>query len=98
MNKQRAQEIAASPIMHNVTLSGVPVYIQHVDEHTDTASGTAYRRIAIRMCSTSIRPEVPGRIFYYVDFPKIIGASAIGSSLIPRERHALLEAKHGRLI
>ncbi|MGG1880312.1 H-type small acid-soluble spore protein [Paenibacillus cisolokensis] len=37
MNKQRAQEIAASPIMQNVTLSGVPVYIQHVDEHTDTA-------------------------------------------------------------
>ncbi|PEI91022.1 small, acid-soluble spore protein, H family, partial [Bacillus toyonensis] len=27
MNKQRAQEIAASPVMANVTYNGVPIYI-----------------------------------------------------------------------
>lgn len=37
MNKQRASEIAASPVMANVTLDGVPVYIQHVDESNETA-------------------------------------------------------------
>lgn len=37
MNKQRAKEIAASPVMQNVTLNGVPVYIQHVDEDAETA-------------------------------------------------------------
>ncbi|MDM5340929.1 small acid-soluble spore protein H [Fictibacillus enclensis] len=37
MNKQRAQEIASSPVMANVTLDGVPVYIQHVDEQEETA-------------------------------------------------------------
>ncbi|KSU81727.1 MULTISPECIES: small acid-soluble spore protein H [Fictibacillus] len=37
MNKQRAQEIASSPVMANVTLDGVPVYIQHVDEQGETA-------------------------------------------------------------
>jgi len=37
LNRQRAQEIAESPVMANVTCNGVPVYIQHVDEHNDTA-------------------------------------------------------------
>jgi len=37
MNAQRAQEIAASPVMMNVTYQGVPVYIQHVDEQNETA-------------------------------------------------------------
>lgn len=37
MNKQRAMEIADSPVMANVTCDGVPVYIQHVDESNETA-------------------------------------------------------------
>jgi small acid-soluble spore protein H (minor) len=37
MNKQRAAEIAASPVMANVTCDGVPVYIQHVDDTSETA-------------------------------------------------------------
>ncbi|MBO1628169.1 H-type small acid-soluble spore protein [Bacillus cereus] len=37
MNKQRAQEIAASPIMANVTYNGVAIYIQNVDENNETA-------------------------------------------------------------
>ncbi|MCM3272257.1 small acid-soluble spore protein H [Paenibacillus elgii] len=37
MNKQRAQEIAASPVMANVTYEGVPIYIQHVDEERESA-------------------------------------------------------------
>ncbi|MCQ6265026.1 small acid-soluble spore protein H [Fictibacillus sp. WQ 8-8] len=37
MNKQRAQEIASSPVMANVTCDGVPIYIQHVDEQGETA-------------------------------------------------------------
>jgi small acid-soluble spore protein H (minor) len=37
MNKQRAQEIASSPVMANVTYNGVPIYIQHVDESNETA-------------------------------------------------------------
>ena len=37
MNKQRAREIAASPVMAHVTYNGVPVYIQHVDEQKETA-------------------------------------------------------------
>lgn len=37
MNKQRAQEIAASPVMANVTFNGVPIYIQNVDEKNETA-------------------------------------------------------------
>lgn len=37
MNKQRAKEIAASPVMANVTCNGIPIYIQHVDEETDMA-------------------------------------------------------------
>jgi small acid-soluble spore protein H (minor) len=37
MNKQRAQEIAASPVMANVTYNEVPIYIHHVDEKNETA-------------------------------------------------------------
>lgn len=37
MNKQRAQEIAASPVMANVTYNGIPIYIQNVDENNETA-------------------------------------------------------------
>lgn len=37
MNKQRAQEIASSAIMANVTHNGVPIYIQHVNDETETA-------------------------------------------------------------
>ncbi len=37
MNKQRAQEIAASPVMANVTFNEVPIYIQHVEESNETA-------------------------------------------------------------
>ncbi|WP_028392457.1 small acid-soluble spore protein H [Bacillus cihuensis] len=37
MNKQRAQEIAASPVMANVTYNGVPIYIQNVDENNEIA-------------------------------------------------------------
>lgn len=36
MNRHRAEEIAASPVMANVTCDGVPVYIQHVNEHNET--------------------------------------------------------------
>ncbi|WP_410514933.1 H-type small acid-soluble spore protein [Paenibacillus sp. BR2-3] len=37
MNSQRAKEIAASPVMENVTYKGVQIYIQHVDEDTGMA-------------------------------------------------------------
>jgi small acid-soluble spore protein H (minor) len=37
MNTQRAKEIAASPVMANVTYNGVPVYIQQVDEKNESA-------------------------------------------------------------
>jgi len=37
VNTQRAKEIATSPVMANVTLNEVPVYIQHVDEETNMA-------------------------------------------------------------
>jgi small acid-soluble spore protein H (minor) len=37
MNKQRATEIAVSPVMANVSYEGIPVYIQHVDEKIETA-------------------------------------------------------------
>ena len=37
MNKQRAQEIASSPIMANVSYEGVSIYIQHVDENNGMA-------------------------------------------------------------
>lgn len=37
MDIQRAQEIAASPIMETVTYNGNQIYIQHVDEKNETA-------------------------------------------------------------
>lgn len=37
MNKQCAQQIAASPVMANVTYNGVQIYIQNVDEANETA-------------------------------------------------------------
>ncbi|QOR66145.1 small acid-soluble spore protein H [Cytobacillus suaedae] len=37
MNKQRAQEIAESPVMANVTYNDVPIYIQHVDDTSEMA-------------------------------------------------------------
>lgn len=38
MNTQRAKEIAASPVMANVTYNGVPIYIEQVDEESGTAT------------------------------------------------------------
>ncbi|RXZ81731.1 small acid-soluble spore protein H [Paenibacillaceae bacterium] len=38
MNTQRAVEIAASPVMANVSHQGTPVYIQHVNEENETAT------------------------------------------------------------
>ncbi|MFC7392141.1 small acid-soluble spore protein H [Scopulibacillus cellulosilyticus] len=37
MNKQRAKEIAASPVMANVSYNGKAIYIQEVDEKNETA-------------------------------------------------------------
>lgn len=37
MNIQRAQKIAGSPVMANVTFNGVQIYIQNVDENNNTA-------------------------------------------------------------
>jgi small acid-soluble spore protein H (minor) len=37
MNVQRANEIAASPVLANVIYNGVQIYIQHVDENKGTA-------------------------------------------------------------
>ncbi|WP_035462207.1 small acid-soluble spore protein H [Alicyclobacillus macrosporangiidus] len=37
METQRAKEIAASPVMANVTYNGTRVYIQSVDERKETA-------------------------------------------------------------
>lgn len=37
MNVQRAKEIAASAETVNVLCEGTPVYIQHVNEHDETA-------------------------------------------------------------
>ncbi|RCW48042.1 small acid-soluble spore protein H [Paenibacillus prosopidis] len=37
MNVQRAQEIAESAVMANVTYQGNPVFIQHVDHDKETA-------------------------------------------------------------
>ncbi|MEC0370717.1 H-type small acid-soluble spore protein [Paenibacillus chibensis] len=36
MNVQRAQEIASSPVMANVLCDGIPIYIQHVNEQSET--------------------------------------------------------------
>jgi small acid-soluble spore protein H (minor) len=38
MNTERAKEIAASPVMANVTYNGVPIYIQQVEEESGTAT------------------------------------------------------------
>jgi small acid-soluble spore protein H (minor) len=38
MNTQRAKEIAASPVMANVTYNGIPIYIEQVDEENGTAT------------------------------------------------------------
>ena len=35
MERQRAEEIASSPIMANVTFNDVPIYIQNVHEQKD---------------------------------------------------------------
>lgn len=37
MNAERAQEIADSPDMINVTYNNVPIYIQNVNEGNETA-------------------------------------------------------------
>ncbi|MFD3448915.1 small acid-soluble spore protein H [Microbacteriaceae bacterium 4G12] len=37
METQRAKEIAASPVMANVTCEGTPIYIQNVDDQNETA-------------------------------------------------------------
>ncbi|WP_096439963.1 small acid-soluble spore protein H [Alteribacter populi] len=37
MNKQRAHEIASSPVMANVTYNEVPIYIQNVNDNNETA-------------------------------------------------------------
>ncbi|KMJ55233.1 hypothetical protein AB685_28295 [Bacillus sp. LL01] len=37
MNSLRAQEIASSPVMANVTYNNKSIYIQHVDETTQMA-------------------------------------------------------------
>ena len=37
MERERAEEIAASPVMANVSYQGEAIYIQHVDEQEDTA-------------------------------------------------------------
>ncbi|UTR16413.1 small acid-soluble spore protein H [Salipaludibacillus sp. LMS25] len=37
MDKQRAEEIAHSPDMKHVTYNGTPIYIQHVNDATNTA-------------------------------------------------------------
>ncbi len=37
MNRLRAEEIAQSPDLKNVTYQGKQVYIQHVDEQNETA-------------------------------------------------------------
>ncbi|SFJ60287.1 small acid-soluble spore protein H (minor) [Halobacillus dabanensis] len=38
MDAKRAQEIASSPTMSNVTLNGGKVYIEHVDQQTGQAT------------------------------------------------------------
>lgn len=37
MNKQRAKEIAGSPVMANVSFNGQRIYIQNVDEEKELA-------------------------------------------------------------
>lgn len=38
MDKERAKEIAASPIMANVTYNGTQVYIENVNKNNRTAN------------------------------------------------------------
>lgn len=38
MDKRRAQDIASSPVMVNVTYNGTPIYIENVNEDSETAS------------------------------------------------------------
>ncbi len=38
MDKRRAKEIAASPVMANVTYNGTPVYIENVDDNNGIAN------------------------------------------------------------
>ncbi|WP_202077480.1 small acid-soluble spore protein H [Caldalkalibacillus salinus] len=38
MDAQRAQEIASSPDMVNVTYNGEPIYIEHVDQDKGVAT------------------------------------------------------------
>ncbi|WP_129726472.1 MULTISPECIES: small acid-soluble spore protein H [Bacillaceae] len=38
MDKQRAKDIAASPVMANVTFDGHQIYIEKVDEQNGTAT------------------------------------------------------------
>lgn len=38
MNAQRAQEIASSQIMANVSYNGESIYIEHVDQQNGTAT------------------------------------------------------------
>ncbi|WP_147535487.1 H-type small acid-soluble spore protein [Bacillus marasmi] len=37
MNVQRAKEICELPELVKVSLNGVPIYIQHVDDRSETA-------------------------------------------------------------
>ncbi|KUO77495.1 MAG: hypothetical protein APF77_02915 [Clostridia bacterium BRH_c25] len=38
MDKRRAKDIAASPVMTSVTYNGTPVYIENVNETNGTAN------------------------------------------------------------
>ncbi|MCT2535679.1 H-type small acid-soluble spore protein [Aquibacillus koreensis] len=38
MDAQRAQEIASSPVMANVSFNGAKVYIEHVDQEVGKAT------------------------------------------------------------
>ncbi len=37
MDKRRAKEIAASPVMINVTCNGEPIYIENINDTRNTA-------------------------------------------------------------
>jgi small acid-soluble spore protein H (minor) len=38
MDKRRAKDIAASPVMANVTYNGAQIYIENVNENNETAN------------------------------------------------------------
>ncbi|WP_070000728.1 H-type small acid-soluble spore protein [Cellulosilyticum sp. I15G10I2] len=38
MDKNRAKEIASCPTMMNVTCNGVPIYIENINEKSNTAN------------------------------------------------------------